>query len=148
MENTIQTIQEYYGIIFPEAYLHALGGMLSSSYDLMEDGEVRDWEIRFHPLDAKFISTNRDLVDEVNPDPSRIIPIAWSVSSGNNYLLDYRNTPGSPTVLVMEHEEAMMREDAEDEAETPEQAQQMMEDNVKVLALSFTEFVARLRPSE
>ena len=73
-------------------------------------------------------------MDEVNPDPQRIIPIAWSVSSGNNYLLDYREDKEAPSVLVMEHELAMVREDAESEAETLEDAQQLMEENVKSIA--------------
>ncbi|MGM1050300.1 MAG: hypothetical protein ACQEXX_29860 [Bacillota bacterium] len=81
-------------------------------------------------------------------NPMKLIPIAWSVSSGNNYLLDYRKNSSSPSVALMDHEEAIAREDAEDESATPEEAQQLMEDNVREVANHFAEFAARLAVAE
>ncbi|PYE49738.1 SMI1/KNR4 family protein [Paenibacillus barcinonensis] len=142
-------IQQHYGIQFPQGYLDFIqlhGGM---SFDRMQGTEVQDWDIRFHLLDDQFIANNAELVDEVNPDPQWIIPIVWSVSSGNNYLLDYRQNKETPSVLFMEHELAMVREDAESEADTSEEAQRFMEENVQPIATHFEAFVTLLqaRPS-
>ncbi|WP_128103055.1 SMI1/KNR4 family protein [Paenibacillus sp. DCT19] len=141
----ITTIQDYYGVVFPQEYLDFQQTNSGSSFNLMESGEVTDWQIRFSELDDQFITNNIQVVNDVNPDPKRIIPIAWSVSSGNNYLLDYRKHSACPVVLLMEHEEAMVREDAESETDTPEEAQQLMEENVRVIADSFASFLAKLR---
>jgi hypothetical protein len=142
---SVTRIQSHYGIVFPQEYLDFIQLHGDASFDLIQGTETEDWEIRFHVLDDQFIANNAALVDEVNPDPQRIIPIAWSVSSGNNYLLDYRENKVSPSVLVMEHELAMVREDAESEAETMEEAQQLMEENVKPLAAHFQSFAALLQ---
>ncbi|MDP9699228.1 hypothetical protein J2T16_002129 [Paenibacillus intestini] len=142
---SVTRIQSHYGIVFPQDYLDFIQLHGDASFDLIQGTETEDWDIRFHALDDQFIVNNAALVDEVNPDPRRIIPIAWSVSSGNNYLLDYRENKVSPSVLVMEHELAMVREDAESEAETMEEAQQLMEENVKLLAAQFQSFVALLQ---
>ncbi|MGW9124534.1 SMI1/KNR4 family protein [Paenibacillus chitinolyticus] len=139
-------IEQYYGIVFPSDYLNFLQKAEQQGYNFVENGDVTDWEIRFSELDERFIETNRSLVDEVNPDPKRLIPFAWSVSSGNNYLLDYRTNPSSPAVVLMDHEEAMVREDAESESETLEEAQELMEQNVRKAANNFAEFAARLQP--
>lgn len=118
------------------------------AYQYTEEGGQIDWEIHFSALDGQFVANNRAMVNDVNPDPQRIIPIAWSVSSGNNYLLDYRYNPAEPSVLLLEHEEAMVREDAEAEADHPEEAQQLMEGNVRKIADSFGEFVQLLKKQE
>lgn len=146
----IDNIQKHYGIVFPHEYLEFQQQADGQAFDMIENGEVVDWEIRFSALDDQFIANNINLVDDVNPDPLRIIPIAWSVSSGNNYLLDYRTNSESPAVLVMDHEEAMVREDAECESETPEEAQQLLEENVREIASNFNAFIACLkaRPSD
>ncbi|WP_342552251.1 SMI1/KNR4 family protein [Paenibacillus sp. FSL R7-0652] len=141
----VMRIQSHYGIVFPQDYLDFIRQHTDASFDLIQDTEAEDWDIRFHVLDDRFIPNNAALVDEVNPDPQRIIPIAWSVSSGNNYLLDYRENKSIPSVLVMEHELAMVREDAESEAETSEEAQQLMEENVKSIAADFLSFAALLQ---
>ncbi|MEY8746946.1 SMI1/KNR4 family protein [Paenibacillus tundrae] len=140
----ITSIQDHYGVVFPEEYLDFQQANSSSSFNLMESGEVMDWQIRFSALDDQFITNNIQMVDEVNPDPKRIIPIAWSVSSGNNYLLDYRKNSASPAILLMEHEEAIVREDAESETDTLEEAQRLMEGNVREIADSFASFIAKL----
>ncbi|KAA8782843.1 hypothetical protein ABIE27_000274 [Paenibacillus sp. 4624] len=147
---SVTRIQSHYGIVFPQDYLDFIQLHGDASFDLIQGTETEDWEIRFHALDDQFIANNTTLVDEVNPDPQRIIPIAWSISSGNNYLLDYRGSEETPSVLVMEHELAMVREDAESEAETMEEAQQLMEENVEPLAAHFQSFAAllRVRPSQ
>ncbi|MDM5276281.1 SMI1/KNR4 family protein [Paenibacillus silvae] len=142
----VSRIQQHYGIIFPQDYLEFIRRHDGVSFDLMQGTEVQDWDIRFHALNNQFIVNNTELVDEVNPDPQRIIPIAWSVSSGNNYLLDFRQNEERPSVLLMEHEMAMVREDAESEAETSEEAQQMMEENVQPIAAHFGAFAALLQP--
>lgn len=142
---SVTRIQSHYGIVFPQDYLDFIQLHGDASFDLIQGTETEDWEIRFHVLDDQFIANNAALVDEVNPDPRRIIPIAWSVSNGNNYLLDYRENEEVPSVLVMEHELAMVREDAESEAETMEEAQQLMEENVKPLAAQFQSFAALLQ---
>ncbi|KQY82754.1 hypothetical protein ASD24_15375 [Paenibacillus sp. Root52] len=141
----ITSIQDHYGVVFPQEYLDFQQANSSSSFNLMESGEVMDWQIRFSALDDQFITNNIQMVDEVNPDPKRIIPIAWSVSSGNNYLLDYRKHSARPAVLLMEHEEAIVREDAESETDTPEGAQRLMEGNVREIADSFASFIAKLK---
>lgn len=142
---SVARIQSHYGIVFPQDYLNFIEKHGDDSFDLIQGTEAEDWDIRFHVLDDRFIANNAALVDEVNPDPQRIIPIAWSVSSGNNYLLDYRENKETPSVLVMEHEMAMVREDAESEAESSEEAQQLMEENVKPLASNFHFFAALLQ---
>lgn len=142
---SVKRIQSHYGVVFPQDYLDFIQLNGDASFDLIQGTETEDWEIRFHVLDDQFIANNVALVDEVNPDPRRVIPIAWSVSSGNNYLLDFRENEDVPSVLVMEHELAMVREDAESEAETSEEAQQLMEENVKPLAANFQSFAALLR---
>ncbi|MGQ8872693.1 SMI1/KNR4 family protein [Paenibacillus sp. TSA_86.1] len=142
---SVTRIQAHYSIVFPQDYLNFIQLHGDDSFDLMQGNETEDWEIRFHVLDDQFIANNAALVDEVNPDPRRVIPIAWSVSSGNNYLLDYRENEETPSVLVMEHELAMVREDAESEAETDEEAQQLMEENVKLLAANFRSFASLLQ---
>ncbi|MCY9589169.1 SMI1/KNR4 family protein [Paenibacillus chitinolyticus] len=139
-------IEQYYGIVFPSDYLNFLQKVEQHGYNFVENGDVTDWEIRFSELDERFIETNRSLVDEVNPDPKRLIPFAWSVSSGNNYLFDYRTNLSCPAVVLMDHEEAMVREDAESESETLEEAQELMEQNVRKAADNFAEFAARLQP--
>ncbi|OAX47126.1 SMI1/KNR4 family protein [Paenibacillus sp. AD87] len=146
----INNIQKHYSIVFPHEYLEFQRKTDGQAFDMIENGEVIDWEIRFSALDDQFIANNINLVDDVNPDPSRIIPFAWSVSSGNNYLLDYRKNSESPAVLVMDHEEAMVREDAESESETSEEAQQLLEENVREIADNFNAFIACLkaRPSD
>ncbi|WP_405153478.1 SMI1/KNR4 family protein [Paenibacillus sp. FSL K6-0108] len=146
----IENIQKHYGIVFPHEYLEFQREVSGKAFDVIENGEVIDWEVCFSALDDQFIANNINLVDDVNPDPRRIIPFAWSVSSGNNYLLDYRTNPESPAVLVMDHEEAMVREDAESESETPEEAQQLLEENVREIAANFNTFIACLkaRPSD
>lgn len=146
----IDNIQKHYGIVFPHEYLEFQREADGQAFDMIENGEVIDWEIRFSALDNQFIANNINMVDDVNPDPRRIIPFAWSVSSGNNYLLDYRKNSESPAVLVMDHEEAMVREDAESESETPEEAQQLLEENVREIAANFNAFIACLkaRPSD
>lgn len=146
----IDNIQKHYGIVLPHEYLEFQREADGQAFDMIENGEVVDWEIRFSALDNQFIANNINLVDDVNPDPRRIIPFAWSVSSGNNYLLDYRKNSESPAVLVMDHEEAMVREDAESESETPEEAQQLLEENVREIAANFNAFIACLktRPSD
>lgn len=146
----INNIQKHYSIVFPHEYLEFQRKTDGQAFDMIENGEVIDWEIRFSALDDQFIANNINLVDDVNPDPSRIIPFAWSVSSGNNYLLDYRKNSESPAVLVMDLEEAMVREDAESESETPEEAQQLLEENVREIADNFNAFIACLktRPSD
>jgi hypothetical protein len=145
----IENIQKYYGIVFPHEFLEFQQEASGKVFDVFENGEVTDWEIQFSSLDDQFIANNINLVDDVNPNPRRIIPFAWSVSSGNNYLLDYRKNSESPAVLVMDHEEAMVREDAESESETPEQAQQLLDENVREIAANFNAFIACLkaRPS-
>ncbi|EGL19640.1 hypothetical protein [Paenibacillus sp. HGF7] len=60
-------------------------------------------------------------------------------------MFDYRTNPSTPSVVLMDHEEAMMREDAESESETPEEAQELMEQNVREAAGSFAEFASRLQ---
>ncbi|WP_145332386.1 SMI1/KNR4 family protein [Paenibacillus xylanexedens] len=142
---SVTRIQSHYGVVFPQEYLEFIQLHGAASFDLIQGTETEDWEIRFHVLDDRFIANNVALVDEVNPDPQRIIPIAWSVSSGNNYLLDYRENEEVPSVLVMEHELAMVREDAESEAETREEAQQLMEENVKPLVANFRSFASLLQ---
>ncbi|SLK11980.1 MULTISPECIES: SMI1/KNR4 family protein [unclassified Paenibacillus] len=146
----INNIQKHYSIVFPHEYLEFQRKIDGQAFDMIENGEFIDWEIRFSALDDQFIANNINLVDDVNPDPSRIIPFAWSVSSGNNYLLDYRKNSESPVVLVMDHEEAMVREDAESESETPEEAQRLLEENVREIAANFNAFIACLksRPSD
>ncbi|MFJ2044805.1 SMI1/KNR4 family protein [Paenibacillus taichungensis] len=146
----INNIQKHYDIVFPHEYLEFQRETDGQTFDMIENGEVIDWEIRFSALDHQFIANNNNLVDDVNPDPRRIIPFAWSVSSGNNYLLDYRKNSESPAVLVMDHEEAIVREDAESESETPEEAQQLLEENVREIAANFNAFIACLktRPSD
>ncbi|QOS82330.1 SMI1/KNR4 family protein [Paenibacillus sp. JNUCC31] len=141
----IDNIQNHYGIVFPHEYVEFQREADGQAFDVIENGEVIDWEIRFSALDEQFIVNNINLVDNVNPDPRRIIPFAWSVSSGNNYLLDYRKNSESPAVLVMVHEEAMVREDAESESETPEEAQQLLEENVREIAANFNAFIACLK---
>ncbi|MBV6714853.1 SMI1/KNR4 family protein [Paenibacillus chitinolyticus] len=143
--NTLKKIEQHYGIVFPSDYLSFLQNAEKQGYNFVENGDVTDWEVRFSELDERFIETNRNLVDDVNPDPKRLIPFAWSVSSGNNYLFDYRTNPSSPSVVLMDHEEAMVREDAESESETPEEAQELMEQNVREIVGSFAEFAARLQ---
>ncbi|WP_440111466.1 SMI1/KNR4 family protein [Paenibacillus sp. QZ-Y1] len=147
--NAAANIQKYYGIMLPQEYLDFQQAVSDMSFDLMQGETVLDWEIRFSALDDQFITNNINLVDDVNPDPLRIIPIAWSVSSGNNYMLDYRKNVDYPSVLVMDHEEAMVREDAESESETLEEAQRLLDENVKEVTANFTEFIALLkaRPS-
>ncbi|MDQ0171227.1 SMI1/KNR4 family protein [Paenibacillus tundrae] len=140
----ITSIQDHYGVAFPQEYLDFQQTNSGSSFNLMESGEVSDWQIRFSVMDDQFITNNIQMVDEVNPDPKRIIPIAWSVSSGNNYLLDYRKNSASPAILLMEHEEAIVREDAESETDTLEEAQRLMEGNVREIADSFASFIAKL----
>ncbi|MFC9776271.1 SMI1/KNR4 family protein [Paenibacillus chitinolyticus] len=144
--HTLEKIEQYYGIVLPSDYLNFLQKVEQQGYNFVENGDVTDWEVRFSELDERFIETNRSLVDEVNPDPKRLIPFAWSVSSGNNYLFDYRTNPSSPAVVLMDHEEAMVREDAESESETLEEAQELMEQNVRKAADNFAEFAARLQP--
>ncbi|MEC0124472.1 SMI1/KNR4 family protein [Paenibacillus pabuli] len=141
----IENIQNYYGIVFPHAYLEFQQEAGGQAFDVIEHGEVIDWEIRFFALDDQFIANNINLIDDVNPDPGRIIPFAWSVSSGNNYLLDYRENSESPAILVMDHEEAMVREDAESESETLEEAQQLLEENVREIAAIFNAFKCCLK---
>lgn len=119
--------------------------MEERGYNFIENGDFTDLEVRFSELDERFIETNRNLVEDANPDPERLIPFAWSVSSGNNYLFDYRTIPSCPSVVLMDHEEAMVREDAEIESETPEEAQELMEQNVREVAGSFAEFASRLQ---
>lgn len=143
--NAAANIQKYYGIMFPQEYLDFQQAVSDTSFDLIQGETVLDWEIRFSALDDQFLANTINLVDDVNPDPLRIIPIAWSVSSGNNYMLDYRKSADSPSVLVMDHEEAMVREDAESETETLEEAQRLLEENVKEVASDFTEFIALLK---
>ncbi|MFS0838083.1 SMI1/KNR4 family protein [Paenibacillus sp. 1P03SA] len=146
MENqSVKKIEQHYGIVFPSDYLNFLQNVQKRGYNFVENGDFTDWEVRFSELDERFIQTNRDLTDEVNPDPKRLIPFAWSVSSGNNYLFDYRTNPSSPAVVLMDHDEAMVREDAESESETPEEAQELMEQNVREIAGSFAEFASRLQ---
>lgn len=146
----INNIQKHYDIVFPHEYLEFQREADGQIFDMIENGEVIDWEIRFSALDNEFIANKINLVDDVNPDPRRIIPFAWSVSSGNNYLLDYRTNSEFPAVLVMDHEEAMVREDAESETETPEEAQKLLEENVREIADNFNAFIACLkaRPSD
>ncbi|UHA73436.1 SMI1/KNR4 family protein [Paenibacillus sp. 481] len=146
--NSIQEIEQHYGVVFPPEYLSFLELSSGKSFNFTETEDFTDWEVRFSDLDGKFIATTRSLVDDVNPDPMKLIPIAWSVSSGNNYLLDYRTNPTSPSVVLMDHEEAIVREDAESESDTPEEAQQLMEENVREVAIDFAEFAARLVDEE
>ncbi|MFE6076881.1 SMI1/KNR4 family protein [Paenibacillus sp. NPDC057886] len=141
----IENIQRHYGMVYPHKYLEFQREAGGKAFDVIENGEVIDWEIRFSALDDQFIVNNINLVDDVNPDPRRIIPFAWSVSSGTNYLLDYRKNSESPAVLVMDHEEAMVREDAESESETLEEAQQLLEENVREIAANFNAFIACLK---
>ncbi|MDN4599737.1 SMI1/KNR4 family protein [Paenibacillus sp. F6_3S_P_1C] len=141
----MENIQKYYGIVFPHEYLEFQREAGDKAFDVIENGDVIDWEIRFSALDDQFIANNINLVDAVNPDPRRIIPFAWSVSSGNNYLLDYRKSSESPAVLVMDHEEAMVREDAESESETLEEVQQLLEENVREIAANFNAFIACMK---
>ncbi|MEC0248695.1 SMI1/KNR4 family protein [Paenibacillus chitinolyticus] len=143
--HALKKIEQYYGIVFPSDYLSFLQNAEQQGYNFVENGDVTDWEVRFSELDERFIETNRSLVDEVNPDPKRLIPFAWSVSSGNNYLFDYRTNPSCPAVVLMDHEEAMVREDAESESESLEEAQELMEQNVREIAGNFAEFAARLQ---
>lgn len=145
LEQDIDTIEQYYSICFPLDYLEFVRQAEGRSFQYINEEGQTDWEIRFSALDDAFIVNNQSLTDDVNPDPKRIIPFAWSVSSGNNYLLDYRYNPAQPSVLVMEHEEAMVRADAEAEAENLEEAQQLLEGNVRQIADSFAEFAARLQ---
>ncbi|MCL9661874.1 SMI1/KNR4 family protein [Paenibacillus hunanensis] len=148
LEQHIDRIEKHYGICFPLDYLNQLQDAVKREYQYADaEGHV-DWSIHFAKLDDRFIANNEALVDEMNPNPQRIIPFAWSVSSGNYYLLDYRQHPEQPAVLLMEHEEAIVREDAEAEAEYPEQVQEMLEGNVRQLANSFEEFAANLKEQE
>lgn len=146
--NSIKEIEQHYGVVFPPEYLSFLEDAAEKSFNFIESKDFTDWEIRFSDLDESFVATNQHLVDDANPDPMKLIPIAWSVSSGNNYLLDYRKNSLSPSLALMDHEEAIVREDAENESATPEEAQQLMEDNVREVANHFAEFAARLVVAE
>jgi len=144
----IEQIQSHYGLPLPQTYLQFLAQAGEQAYDLVEDGEVEEWELRFMALDDQYLANTADLVDPVNPDPARLVPFAWSVSSGSNYLFDYRGSADEPAVVVIEHEMAMVWEDAQDEASSPEEAQQLMDDNVREIAPDFASFVARLQSNE
>ncbi len=147
-EQYIDQIEKHYGICFPLDYLNKLNEANHREYQYVETDGHTDWSIYFSRLDERFISNNETLVDEMNPDPKRIIPFAWSVSSGNYYLLDYRYHPAQPAVLLMEHEEAIVREDAESEAEYPEQVQELLEGNVRQIADSFEQFALCLKEQD
>ncbi len=148
LEQHIDRIEKHYGICFPLDYLNTLNDAVKREYQYADAEGHTDWSIHFARLDERFIANNETLVDEMNPNPQRIIPFAWSASSGNYYLLDYRQHPDQPAVLLMEHEEAIVREDAEAEAEYPEQVQEMLEGNVHLIANSFAEFAQHLKEQE
>ncbi|WP_411346826.1 SMI1/KNR4 family protein [Paenibacillus sp. WLX1005] len=147
-EHHIDEIEQHYRICFPLDYLAFVRQSGDQAYQFREEGGQTDWEIHFSALDGQFIANNQAMVNDVNPDPQRIIPIAWSMSSGNNYLLDYRYNPAEPAVLLLEHEEAMVREDAEAEANSPEEAQQLLEGNVRKIADHFEAFMHLLKEQE
>lgn len=140
----VQQIEQHYQIRFPQAYLDFADRAGQQAYNFTTAAGFIDWEIQFMMLDEHFITTNQELVDECNPDPEHLIPFAWSVSSGNNYLLDYRHHPDEPRVLLMDHDEAVVREDAVEMTDTPEQAQQMMEENVAPIADNIQAFLDAL----
>ncbi|WP_411347643.1 DUF2625 family protein [Paenibacillus sp. WLX2291] len=144
-EHHIDEIEQHYSICFPLDYLAFVRQSGDQAYQFTEEGGQTDWEIHFSALDGQFIANNQAMVNDVNPDPQRIIPIAWSMSSGNNYLLDYRYNPAEPAVLLLEHEEAMVREDAEAEADSPEEAQQLLEGNVRKVADHFGQFATLIK---
>ncbi|WP_322904758.1 DUF2625 family protein [Paenibacillus sp. SGZ-1009] len=148
LEQHIDRIEKHYRICFPLDYLNRLDEAVTREYQYADAEGHIDWSIHFSKLDEQFIANNEELVAEMNPDPQRIIPFAWSVSSGNYYLFDYRYHPDKPAVLLMEHEEAIVREDAEAEAEHPEQVQEMLDGNVRLLADHFEEFVVCLKEQE
>lgn len=143
-DSKIHQIEMFYGITYPPEYLSFLEQNGDTPYYFIENEEFTDWEIRFSKLDDSFITNNKNLVDDANPDPMRIIPFAWSVSSGNNYLLDFRKNPFSPAVVLMDHEVAIIREDAESETDSPEEAQRLLEENLREVASGFAEFAVRL----
>lgn len=110
--------------------------------------EYTAWSIRFIRPDASF-ERSIAAVSEIVLEPRKIIPFAWSVSSGDWLLFDYRKTDTEPPILYIDHEMALVIEDAEQCAsEENRPLEEVLEENLCALCDSFDLLHDALRLAE
>lgn len=143
--NGIGEIEQHFGIIFPKKYKELIlenEEIYSNEikeYCIKDYNDYTAWGINFIRMNNTFI--NKDRIGELVPDPKKIIPFAWSVSSGDWLVFDYRKNENEPSIMYIYHEEAIGIEDAKDECVLQNKTvEQMLEENLFPLCDSFEEF--------
>ncbi|GGO04631.1 SMI1/KNR4 family protein [Saccharibacillus kuerlensis] len=145
-EEIVRFIENHYGVKLPADYVAYATAAGNLGYSFHDTDNFSEWSVRFQKFDENFISVNESHFEPASPAPGKLIPFAWSMSSGNFYLLDYRNGTADPSIARLDHEEAIIWEDAISESGTTEEAQTLMDANVATVASSFADFVRRLEP--
>ncbi|WP_338554671.1 SMI1/KNR4 family protein [Paenibacillus sp. KS-LC4] len=147
----IQDIEQSLQLTFPAAYKTFLttdenqAANPNTEYDLVDFNGYTAWGIRFIKLDASY-SKNLEAIAEVVLQPRKLIPFAWSISSGDWLVFDYRETDEKPSLLYIDHEMALCLEDAESEAQSENvTVEEIMEGNLSVLCENFETFHAALK---
>jgi len=103
----LEEIESELGIVFPAGYKKLVldnerTGQVKE-YHLENFNEYTAWAIRFIRPDASF-KRSIAAVSEIVLEPRKIIPFAWSVSSGDWLVFDYRKTDAEPPILYIDHE--------------------------------------------
>lgn len=147
----IHDIEQSLKLTFPVAYKAFLttdekqAANPDTEYSLVHFNGYTAWGIRFIKLDASY-PENLEAIAEVVLQPRKLIPFAWSISSGDWLVFDYRESDENPGLLYIDHEMALCLEDAESEAQSENiTVEEMMEGNLSVLCENFESFHAALK---
>ncbi|MGG4146796.1 SMI1/KNR4 family protein [Paenibacillus algorifonticola] len=147
----IHDIEQSLQLAFPAAYKAFMttdelqSANPNIEYNLVDFNGYTAWGIRFIKLDASY-AENLEAIAEVVLQPRKLIPFAWSISSGDWLIFDYRESNENPSLLYIDHEMALCLEDAESEAQSENTTvEEMMEGNLSVLCENFEMFHAALK---
>lgn len=140
---SIEEIESKLGIVFPAGYTQMLQDLENSDNGWLKEYRLKDfngyteWSIRFIRPNSSYMRSI-EMVNELVPEPYTIIPFAWSVSSGNWLVFDYRKADAAPPIMYIDHEIAVVKEDAEECArEVNKTAEEVLEENLTALCGSF-----------
>ncbi len=139
----IEKIEGYFGIKFPNKYKElVIKAGQSYPETINYEVEVPSYGIinfnfqRF--IKEEFINFSKVLSDRI-VDTQRIIPFASNLN-GDVLLFDYIQSTNEPSILYMEHEEALCIEDITKSQLEEKSLEEWIEGNFTFLSSSFEEF--------